>query len=123
MKRKIKIKKFFASYKCKMFLAKIFRNIYNPYSLNIPTGSCPVQCDGFLKSGEWYYFRSRWSSWSVSIAKSENDWFDDNLLFYYQETCFDQFEAGWISPLRAYLLLNRAVKKYYSEKVNIKELN
>lgn len=118
-----KMKKLFTSYKYKLFLAKILKMVYNPYCLNIPTGSCPVQCDGFLKTGEWYYFRSRWSSWSLSIAKSEQDWFDDNLLFHYKENCFGEFEAGWISPLKSYILLNKGVKKYYSEKVNIKELN
>ena len=115
------IKKLFINnLKSKLFfknsLAKILRLVYNPYKLNIPSGFCPVQTDGFLKSGEWYYFRSRWNRWYVAVAKSEKHWEDGDLIFFYEDFFKDEFVGGWISPIYAYILINKGIRNYYKQK-------
>lgn len=99
-------------------MAKILRFFWNPYKVNIPSGFCPCQCEGFLRTGEWYYFRSRWDTWSLYIAKSEKDWADDNCLFQYSETFDNDLIGGWIGPLKGYLLLNKAMRIYHKDTRN-----
>lgn len=115
LKRKIFINKMAFHHRSKMLLAKCLRFVWNPHKLVIPTGFCPCQCDGYLPTGEWYYFRSRWNTWRVYIAKSEQHWEADDNIFVYEEKFNDEFVGGWIGPLKGYILLNKGVKAYYQE--------
>jgi hypothetical protein len=112
------MKKFFHrnKYRFQYKIAKLIRFIWNPYDLKIPTGYCPVQVDGYLNTGEWYYFRSRYNRWYVMIAKSEKHWEDNDLIFGYEDFFDDEYMGGWISPSHAYLLLNKGIRKYYERK-------
>lgn len=118
--KEIKYNKFFnhinSNYRLKMLLAKVLRFIWNPYNLTIPTGYCPCQGEGYLPTGEWYYFRSRWSTCTVYVATSESHWDDSNYLFVFTEHFQEEFIAGWISPVKGYILLNKAIKQYYKQK-------
>lgn len=97
-------------------LARTVQLFWNPYKVEIPNGNCPVQCEGFLPTGEWYYFRSRWNRWYVVVAESEKHWEQNDLIFGYEDFFKDEYIGGWITPLHAYWLLNRGLKQYYSKK-------
>jgi hypothetical protein len=96
------------------WLIKLVHVLWNPYRVDIPGGNCPVQGWGNLPTGEYYYFRSRHEAWRVEFCESEAAWDKNELLFAYGENDFcDPYEAGWISQLKAYLLLNSAIRQYY----------
>ena len=97
--------------KIKDWLVWVFQN---PYNLSWPYGFCPVQCDGNLPGGEYYYFRARGSNWSFYIANEEFEVFDkDKRLFQYSEKYGETFEAGWMSKREAIKFATAALNKYY----------
>lgn len=71
-----------------------------------------MQAEGYLSSGEYYYFRSRHQSWSVRIAKSEESLWGGGA-WVYTETKYEEFAGGWISKLEVVRNFNKAVKLYY----------
>jgi hypothetical protein len=77
-----------------------------------PFGYCPVQAEGFLATGETYYFRSRHSSWSVRIAKSEESLWDGGAWVYVEKK-YDGYEGGWVSKLEVVRNFNKAIELYY----------
>jgi hypothetical protein len=98
-------------------ISKLVHKIWNPYNLNLPRGNCPVQAEGYLPTGEFYYFRSRWSTWSMDFCKSSRDWDDRKFLYQHIEKDFcEQSFAGWISTLHGYILMNRATRAYLKTK-------
>lgn len=109
------MKSFEINYSIFYFIAKVIRLFYNPYNVLIPTGFCPVKAEGFLSTGEWYYFRSRLNSCILSLAKSEKHWMDGDLIFEDERFFKNEFVGGWISPLRAYFLLNFLLRKFYKK--------
>jgi hypothetical protein len=104
------------SYRIRAKLTNWFHKLWNPYNLDLPGGECPVQAEGYLPTGEYYYFRSRWDTWRVLIGREEEYIFDEYLFECSQENFIDCPAAGWISRFHAYILLNRAVKEYYDHK-------
>jgi hypothetical protein len=95
-------------------ISKLVHRIWNPYNLNLPGGNCPVQAEGYLPTGEFYYFRSRWSTWRMYFSRSESHWIEGKYLFVYkQENFCEEPLAGWISISHAYILMNKATKAYY----------
>jgi hypothetical protein len=85
-----------------------FRNTYKVQ----PYGYCPVQAEGNLPTGEFYYFRSRWSSWSVRIAKTESALWDDSA-WVYTEPSYEEYTAGYIHKHEVVKHFNKAVELYY----------
>jgi hypothetical protein len=90
----------------------------NPYKIQMPSGNCPVQSEGLLPTGEWYYFRARGSRWSLQIAKTEEDWWSDErgekLLFNHQVPDYCQWpEAGYLSKRKCIKLATSAIEKFY----------
>lgn len=51
----------------------------NPFKLD-PLGFAPLQGNGHLPTGEYYYIRSR-ASTSIEISETEQDWWDNKYLF------------------------------------------
>ena len=78
----------------------------------MPYGVCPVQSEGKLGDGNYYYFRSRGTTWSLHLAKKENEIFD-KPIFKYHEDCYEWPHAGWISKSKAILLATKALNLYY----------
>jgi len=92
----------------------------NPYKLEMPQGYCPVQIEGTLKDGKWYYFRARGSSWSMGVWNNETDYFDNlnfsnTRLFNYIEDYGTTFEAGWMSKIEAIGFATKALDIYYKK--------
>lgn len=87
-----------------------YSKFFNPYNVK-PYGYCPVQADGNLPGGEYYYFRSRHTTWSVRIAKCEESIWNDNA-WVYSETKYDGFSGGWISKAEVIRNFNKAMKLY-----------
>ena len=93
----------------------------NPYKLNYPSGQCPVQIEGILKDGLFYYFRARGHKWSFGLWKNESDYFDNlnfssNRLFQYVEDYGTTFEAGWMTKEEAIKFATKALDKYYGQR-------
>lgn len=106
------------NHKIRNCVAKLLRFFWNPYSVEIPSGNCPVQGEGLLKTGEWYYFRSRGDSWKLYIARSEaHMWSKHSYLYVHKGFFKDPYEGGWISPAKAYILLNKGLKAYYAQTI------
>lgn len=89
----------------------------NPFEIEMPSGNCPVQSEGFLSTGEFYYFRARGSRWRMEICESESEWAKNQIIFAYGETYpGDEFSAGWMSKREAIKFANKAVKFYYQKR-------
>jgi hypothetical protein len=84
----------------------------NKYNIK-PYGYCPVQAEGCLPTGEFYYFRSRHSTWSVRISKTEESLWE-NSAWVYNESKYKGFEGGCIGKLEVVRNFNKATKLYYS---------
>jgi hypothetical protein len=78
----------------------------------VPYGYCPVQAEGKLKTGEAYYYRSRHSSWSVRIAKSDALLWEGGA-WVYTESKYDGFDGGCVGKLEVVRNFNKAIKMYY----------
>ena len=85
----------------------------------MPFGQCPVQIEGQLMTGEYYYFRARGSSWRIEIYANEGDFWDgrQKQLFTYSEKYGETFEAGWMLKREAIKFATQAIKKYYETKI------
>ena len=87
----------------------------NPYNLEMPYGYAPVQIEGTLKTGEYYYFRARGEHWVLQVAKDEKAWFSNNLTFNYKiRYSNDRFGAGWMSKREAIIFATAGLDRYYS---------
>lgn len=85
----------------------------NPFGVN-PQGNCPVQAEGHLSGGEYYYFRSRGRQWGLDICATEADWNAKKYLFTDGErNAFIWPHGGWISRSKAIALATKAIRKYY----------
>ena len=91
----------------------------NPYNLNYPSGQAPVQIEGNLSTGEYYYFRARGSKWSVEIFLNEGDYYRGNnsRVFIYSEKYGETFEAGWLLKREAIKFATKAIDIYYETKI------
>ena len=98
------------------FLDFVYVRMFNPHRVQ-PYGYCPIQAEGQLKTGEYYYFRSRNESWAVYISNDENERFTEKS-WVHRENKYQQFEGGWITRREAIKNLNKAVKLYYKHKLN-----
>ena len=90
---------------------------------NGPGGNCPVQAEGFI-DGLPFYFRSRGSGWSLSIAKNTDiDPLDYKECFYHQELYKGKnyriedgkndryiYSAGWAEPDECKEFIERTAK-------------
>jgi hypothetical protein len=85
----------------------------NKYNVQ-PQGYCPVQAEGYLPGGEFYYFRSRHTTWCVRIAKDEESLWDSDAWVYKEEK-YNGFDGGCISKFEAVRNFNKAVKLYNKE--------
>lgn len=103
------------------YIEKIHVWFINKYKIK-PSGYCPVQAEGTLPTGEYYYFRSRHSTWSIRIAKTEKEIWEKDKNWVYSEQKYIGHEGGWISELEAVKNINKAVKLYYLG-VNFKVAN
>jgi len=103
---------------------KIYCLVANKHKIDF-WGYCPVQSCGQLKTGEYYYFRSRGSQWSLELSRksmdeqeisANNDFFDNVFWEYRAKNVKPWPTMGYITKLEALKLFNFAVKKYYKEK-------
>jgi hypothetical protein len=100
--------------KFKILFARFYHFIWNPYQLNLPRGCCPVQSMGVLPTGEYYYFRARYNTWSFEISETENAWSKHKTLYSITEKHGETpYDAGYMYVLKAYRIMNKHVKKYY----------
>jgi hypothetical protein len=88
----------------------------NPYDLNMPYGNAPVQSEGNLNSGMYYYFRSRGASWSLEVAPTEAMLYSrDNIFKYGHRDWYEWPEGGMISKREAIRLATIGINRYYEE--------
>ncbi|OGV41731.1 MAG: hypothetical protein A2X48_14055 [Lentisphaerae bacterium GWF2_49_21] len=90
--------------------------IKNKYGVN-PFGNCPVQAKGTLPTGEYYYFRARYNTISLEIARSQSYWAKDKLLW--NTSCDygkEQYEAGWMPNGKVISLANKWIDQYIKTK-------
>lgn len=74
-------------------------------------GWCPVQCEGTLSNGNWFYFRSRWDTASLEIAAVP--WTQPYLATFEElVTPGDKYAAGYLEAERAKELILRWVREY-----------
>ena len=97
----------------------VYSAVYNKYKIE-SYGYCPVQAEGQLPTGEHYYYRSRWSSWSVRIANTEAELWPSNgdKAWVYSEQKYNGHSGGWVGKIEVIRNFNKAVAKYYSEKAS-----
>lgn len=89
----------------------------NPYGVNMPGGNCPVQSEGVLTTGEFYYFRARGTAWSMDIAIDEKSWLDQIYLYRYRDAKYATWpEAGWLPKRKCIKLANWSIEQYYKSK-------
>ena len=74
-------------------------------------GNCPVQIEGTI-NGRNFYFRARWSSWSLSVADDNGDVFSDSAWFYREPYPGEVGSAGWMPMKEAEAFLHKAAKIY-----------
>jgi hypothetical protein len=80
--------------KLSLWIERILRT--NPYKIN-PSGLCPVQADGILKDGKYYYFRARGTSISLIIAETEEEYFDNYQTVFERSMEYGStWEAGYL---------------------------
>jgi hypothetical protein len=94
------------------FCDYVVLRFFNPYKIE-PGGNCPVQAEGNLPDGSWYYFRSRGTRWSLEVYKSEDE-FDNGLAIFNDiHTDYKWPEAGWIPRWKAVMLATKSIRKYF----------
>lgn len=106
-----------ATRKCHKGFSQDFVSEYRPNPYNIePYGNCPVQAEGQLKTGEWYYFRARGSHWQLRIAKGSANFFDNSIWVYEEEYADgEEFAAGWMSKNEAIFFATKALDLFYKD--------
>ena len=113
--------KFIYSHYIDQFLNWFVWKFNNPYKLEMPCGWCPVQIEGNLLSGEYYYFRGRGNKWSIELYENEGDFFArtylQKRLFQYSEKFGETFEAGWMLKREAIKFATLGIDKYYETKL------
>ena len=93
------------------WLVALVAHARNPFCVE-PYGYAPVQADGTLPTGEWFYFRSRHKRWSIEIATSEQAWGQLDTLWSYSEFIAD---ASSLEHAEAIRLATFAIRKYYRD--------
>ena len=73
-------------------------------------GWCPVQCEGLLSNGDWFYFRSRNDMASLEIAREP--WTEPYLATFEDVTPRQKHAAGYIEADRTKELILRWVMCY-----------
>lgn len=88
-----------------------------------PYGHCPVQAEGKLPDGEYYYFRAR-GHVTFDIAETKEALFDDIVIFhreigsdtYIKDFAVSQAYPGWMEHDDAKELIYKWVQEYVAEK-------
>lgn len=83
----------------------------NPYALR-PYGKCPVQMDGKLSDGKFFYFRSRGTNVSLGIGDTENGAIDDTVFYRYMFYGTD-YEAGYLPSEDAIRIATLWINEYF----------
>lgn len=74
-------------------------------------GWCPVQCEGRLSNGDWFYFRSRHDTASLEIACEP--WTEPYLATFEEVvTPGEKHAAGYLEAELAKELILRWVRRY-----------
>jgi hypothetical protein len=80
--------------KLRLWVERILR--INPYEIK-PSGMCPVQAEGILKDGKYYYFRSRGTDVRIIIAESEDEYFKNNNVLFERSMIYGTaWDAGYL---------------------------
>ena len=93
---------------------------FNPYNVQ-PDGLCPVQAEGILKDGNWYYFRARGTNISLIVHLSEEDYANEPYIFYRELKYGKTFEAGYIDKDDAIRLATVWLNEYFEYQQKIKK--
>lgn len=75
-------------------------------------GNCPVQVTGEV-DGNYFYFRARGEHWQFEVAKNENEWLADNLLFRIEKQYgTEPYSAGWMPLHEAFGFVAEAIAAF-----------
>jgi hypothetical protein len=93
------------------FKNKFFLKFLNPYGIE-PYGCFPVQAEGHLATGEFYYFRARGINWRLEICESEKEWWSHKILYTRGGTYGEHFDAGTMPTYEVIKRVNQVIKQY-----------
>jgi len=95
------------------FLDWIVFKFFNPYKVN-PGGYCPVQAEGRLENGNFYYFRARGKGWSLKVGTQGDMMIFDTEIFHYEDKNYKPWpECGWLSRRECIRLATKALNEYH----------
>lgn len=83
------------------------------YQIDMIGGNCPVQAEGHIGGRTKFYFRARGDQWSMSIGGRD---LIGNPSWYYSEPYGVWPEAGWMPEAEARDFIDKAIKRYWSER-------
>lgn len=75
---------------------------------------CPIQFEGRLKDGNYFYFRARWDGWELNIGETKDDAIAalarDRPIYKYNG---DFRSAGWMPIDVALFIIKTGFKLYF----------
>ena len=101
------------------FKDKFYLKFLNPYGIQ-PFGYCPVQANGHLATGEFYYFRARHARWQLDICESGKAWWDGEILYTRGGTYGENFDAGYMPVHEVIKRVNQVIKQYETKRSQIR---
>ncbi len=80
-------------------------------------GACPVQYEGKLTNGRYFYFRARWGEWSFAVADSHDAAVTQAMLidpaeFQRHGETGEMFSASWMELVEAERIIHECVAEY-----------
>lgn len=81
-------------------------------------GACPVQYEGKLEDGKFFYFRARWDEWDFGVGDSRDEAVTQSMLI--EPTGFARtgevgdgdFSASWMGHAEAERIIHACVAEY-----------
>lgn len=84
-------------------------------SVEMTCSSCPLQYEGTLDTGEWFYYRNRWEHWTFDIYESKENGFREESYFHMEAPV-----TYWITPEE---LFEKAVEAYNEKKRQFRNMH
>lgn len=72
----------------------------------------PLQAEGKLKNGNWWYFRARHSAWTFTVGKTLEDAIDENHIF---SVYSDYPNASWMEKEVGKRIITGCIKLFLEE--------
>jgi hypothetical protein len=91
----------------------------NPYKIK-PHGLCPVQADGILKDGKYYYFRARGTDVRIIIAETEEEYFENEKVLFERSLKYGHmWDAGYLLREDAIRICTLWINEYFDNQQSL----